>query len=239
MVHISLIGVPRNLKEAIDWLIALKGTDSESNLKALGAAITPFDNIKRISKKFLQQKELRGQLSVDKLLEHFNQRLRSGPSVFAKLFAAVTEHDARSIVQAKRLGPEDIAKKLSKVVHGTEKFLDDIKNPAHYMSAYSSEATWDASCAKNPEACALIFVGIAPMLYGGLESLRAVSKDATCYVPHPKSAERLEGVLNAVGYEEPECRSGMSGSDVLQALRAVDKGLVGIIYDLAGFWAFY
>ncbi|GBE61122.1 hypothetical protein, conserved [Babesia ovata] len=254
MVYNSLTEAPHNLKEGIDWLIALKGTDAAKNLAAIGDAIHKFlvdkpvgftdvpaiENFKLISKEFMEKPALRVQPFVKLLLERFSKPLDENPGVIAKAFSLVPKSDYQNVVQTRGVKPEAIAKNLGKVVDGCEKFLEKMKISDHYNSAYSSGATWDASCAKDPEACAVVLVGIAPMLYTGLSSLRvACNEEALTYARLTNKSSSLGEVLEAVGCKEPECRADMSTSGVTWALRGVNREILNIIYDLAGFWAFY
>ncbi|CDR95427.1 hypothetical protein BBBOND_0205850 [Babesia bigemina] len=50
MVYTSLTEVPHNLKEGIDWLVALKGTYGENNLKTIVGAIQKFLSYHRLHK---------------------------------------------------------------------------------------------------------------------------------------------------------------------------------------------
>ncbi|GBE62267.1 hypothetical protein, conserved [Babesia ovata] len=250
MVYDLLTTAPRNLKDAIDWLMAIKGTDS---IDALGAAVhkvleehpvgfkllPSIGNMKYITKRFLEQDELKGQWFVKELLKRFNTRMAKDPKQLSKTLEYIRESDYQNIVQAKPIGPEDVTSNVRKIVDGCEKFLDDLKNPDKYISTYSSKATWDASCSKYPEGCAKVLVGIAPMLYAGLRYLRFASNAETGVWQIVNAKERLGNMLKVVGYKESECRAGMSGSDILQALSSVDDSLLYTIYDLAGFWAFY
>ncbi|GBE60133.1 hypothetical protein, conserved [Babesia ovata] len=254
MVYNSLTEAPHNLKEGIDWLMALRGTDAAKNLSAIGEAIHKFladkpvgftevpalEKVKSISKEFLVQKGLKDQKIVKRVLDMINGSVDENPGVIAKAFSLVPKSDYQNVVQTRGVKPEAIAKNLGKVVGGCEKFLDRIKTPDQYKSAYSSGATWDASCAKDPEACAVVLVGIAPMLYTGLSSLRvACNEEALAYAQFGNKRSSLGEILEAVGYKEPECRAGTSTSAVSWALIGVNKEILTILYDLAGFWAFY
>ncbi|GBE62674.1 hypothetical protein, conserved [Babesia ovata] len=239
MVYTSLTEAPRNLKEAIDWLMALKGTDPSTNLKAMGAALYDFlvqqpvvprrlpalEDLKRISKRFMGQKELRDHPSVSLILGRFNNPVDRKPGVFAKTMGS---------------NPEKVADNIGKFVYGTGKLLHDIRHPKHYKSAYSSEATWAKSCSKNPETCAVIFVGIAPMLYTGLLSLRdETSAVDSIFVDFNSVQKRIRNVLNALGYADQQRRHVMRPSDILKALSDMDKDLLAILHNLAGVLAFY
>ncbi|GBE61042.1 hypothetical protein, conserved [Babesia ovata] len=253
MVYFSLTDAPRNLKESIDWLMALRGADAETNLKALGSAVydlladkpvgftevPALENVKRISKEFLEQEELKNEPFVKGLLWRFNNRMKKNYYKYFRFVFHIDKSDYENVVRTRGTVPEKIAENLGKVVHGTETFLDDIKNPDKYRSAYSSEATWDNSCSAKPEACAVVFVGIAPMLCAGLRSLRKTSNNASATWSNRYAKKHFGEVMKAVGYKEPECRAKLSGSDVRKALSNVDIRVLEIIYDLAGFWAFY
>ncbi|CDR94419.1 hypothetical protein BBBOND_0107280 [Babesia bigemina] len=251
MVYKSLTNVPRNFKEAIDWLVALKGTDSEKNLAAIGVALYYFladmpvgytnlpalEKVKLVSKKFLEKPELKNQPFVKALLDRFSNPMNK-TGLFARRSQTYTNSEYENVVQTRGAKCETLAKNFGKVVDATEKFLASITNPGEYKSAYSSEASWDDSCAKDPEACAVVFVGIAPMLYTGLHSLRIASKATTNKLLFDVK-HTLGDVMKAVGYKEPGLRASISGSDVLKALEGVDKRVLDIIYDFSGFWAFY
>ncbi|CDR94467.1 hypothetical protein BBBOND_0107650 [Babesia bigemina] len=253
MVYNSLTEVPRNLKEGIDWLIALKGTDGAKNLKAMGAALYNFlsdkpvgltevpalENVKHISQQFLEQPELMDRPFVKNLVERFNKPTGESQQMHDPVSMGVKESDYKNIVEAWNITPENIARSLGKVVDGCEKFLEEVKIPENYTFAYSSGATWDSSCAKDPEACAVVLVGIAPMLYAGIRSLRDAGKDATAKETDPMEDKHLGSVLEALGYKEPAGRAALNTSDVLNLLRVVDKNVLNILYAFSGFWGFY
>ncbi|CDR94690.1 hypothetical protein BBBOND_0109880 [Babesia bigemina] len=252
MVYNSLTDVPHNLREGIDWLIALKGTDGEKNLAAMGSALydlladkpvgkkvlPALEQIKPITKQFLEKPGLKGHWSVKRLLGRFSEPMNKTIFMWFKHQWGYYASDYENIIQTEGVKLKDMVENLGKVVHGTEKFLDDIKNPDEYKSAYSSEATWDASCAKNPEACAMVLVGIAPMLYAGLLCLWNASDDAAEKWLVINANERFEKLLKALDYKEPDCKDNLSAAAVRKALCSLDNS-VDILYDLAGFWAFY
>ncbi|GBE61430.1 hypothetical protein, conserved [Babesia ovata] len=252
MLHNSLIEVPRNLKEGIDWLIALKGRNFNYNMTAMGLALhnllkrhpvglkvlPALECVKRISKQFLEQPELKDQPFVKNLLRRYEEPLNKEPGVLAEIFGDTPLSDYENVVELRGVKGGDIIKDLGNVVRGCEKFLKNIKIPYQYKSAYSSKATWDESCSRDPEACAVVFVGIAPMLYAGLRSLRDASEHAIKGSNH-MAEHRLWYVFKAMGYREQECRPSMSASDMIEALSGVDVNIFTIVYDLAGFWAFY
>ncbi|GBE61791.1 hypothetical protein, conserved [Babesia ovata] len=220
MVYNSLTEAPRNLKEGIDWLMAVKGTNIMKTSKAMGAALHKFLGIvKLISMEFLEQEELKDQKFVKKVLEMINGSTDRKPGDFAKTMGS---------------NPDAVAQNLRYVVDGCEKFLNHIKNPDQYKSAYSPEVTWDASCSASPEDCAAVFVGMAPMLYAGLLSLwDAGRSNPLKWLKRNKKS--LAEVLKAVGYDEPECRTPITASNVINSLRNVDKESLDRLYNLAGF----
>ncbi|GBE60898.1 hypothetical protein, conserved [Babesia ovata] len=252
MVYNSLTEAPRNLKECFDWLVALKGADAKKNLAAMGAAVYGFlvdkpvgtllipslEKVKRLSKEFLEQKELRDRPYVKEVLNRFKEPMNKDFRRFRDVYGD-SKSDYKNVVKARGVKPEDIARNVTRTVSSCEKFLDDIKIPDQYKSAYSSEATWEASCSKNPEACAVVLVGIAPMLYVGVGCLWVESYDDYIFRGTSNRDRRLGKIMKALGFVEPGCRAGISGSDVLQTLRNTDEDLVDILYDFAGFWAFY
>ncbi|GBE61035.1 hypothetical protein, conserved [Babesia ovata] len=252
MVFHTLTRVPQNFKEGVDWLIALKGTDPKSTMRDLGVAIhrllafypvgptmlPTLEPIKRISQEFLEQPELKEQPFVKILLERFNKPLSRTPGKPIEHFTHSTEADYQNVVQTKGVTSRDVVSNVTQFVYGFEKFLETIKNPDSYNSAYSSKATWDRSCAENPKGCAVILVGIAPMLYAGVRSLLNASKGA-CELPAPNAEERLGEVLRALGYAEPECRTEVGVLNVHIALDDFNNHLLTVLYDLAGYWAFY
>ncbi|CDR93795.1 hypothetical protein BBBOND_0101240 [Babesia bigemina] len=253
MVYLTLTQAPRNVKECVDWLLAVKGNDPERNLKALGTAVYDFladkpvgkmevaalEEVKRISKEFLEQEGLRKLPFIKTLLKKFNGPVNKKVYQRFAVFYDVEDSDYENVVRNTPLLPEKITLNIAKVVYATELFLDDVKDPHKYTSAYGSEATWEASCAEDPQACAMVFVGIAPMLYAGLLSLRSAGIAAPWRWLISSWAKSPEDVMKAVGYNEPQCRNSISGSDLLEALRRVNADVLHIIYDLAGFWAFY
>ncbi|CDR95497.1 hypothetical protein BBBOND_0206550 [Babesia bigemina] len=252
MVYTSLTEVPRNLKEGIDWLLAVKGDDAEKNLKAMSTAIHFFlrsqptgstklpalEKVKYASELFLRRQEFRDKPLVKELLKRFAGTKTKNPTKLAAILENVEECDYKNVVQAFGLTPKNITKKLGRFVGGAEKFLDDLKIPGQYESAYSSEATWDSSCAKDPEACAVVFVGIAPMLYAGLRSLKEEGGPAPVGEAPNEEKRNVADALKAVGYGEG-CRGGLSRLDLQKTTNPVDSQALDVIFDLAGFWAFY
>ncbi|GBE61110.1 hypothetical protein, conserved [Babesia ovata] len=253
MVYHSLTQAPQNLKEAIDWLMALKGPYSKLTIQAMGAAIYDFlsdkpvgkmevpalEEVKLISRSFLRKSQLQNHWSVERLVGRFSVRMsKSDGGLACNGHKDYLESDHVNVVRARRATPRTIAKNIGEVVHATGKFLDEIKNPAEYKSAYGPEVNWIQSCVNDPEACAVVFVGIAPMLYAGLRCLKDADSVEQWKWPEFK-APTSDGLLKAVGYEEQDCRAGISGYDVRKALSGVDLQILSIIYDIAGFWAFY
>ncbi|CDR94347.1 hypothetical protein BBBOND_0106560 [Babesia bigemina] len=145
VVYNSLIYVPRNFKEAIDWLIAVRGDDAEGNLAALGAAIydlyvhmsgrsTEWSNLDkaiRFSIDFLEQEKLKKHLYVKMILFLLDERLRVTPNILTT--TVVSE--------------------------------DDTKNENHYKSAYSPQATWDPLFSAHPKTSALMLELIQALGY--------------------------------------------------------------------------
>ncbi|GBE59730.1 hypothetical protein, conserved [Babesia ovata] len=253
MVYNSLTEVPRNLKEGIDWLVALRGTDAEKNLAAMGAALHKFladkpvgstkvpalEKVKCISKEFLEQPALKYIWPAREILRKFNDPMYKEWGSL-KWFGDLQKSDYENVIKTRGTKPETISKNLGKALAGCEKFLENVKIPDQYESAYSSEATWEASCAQDPETCAVILVGIAPMLYTGLRSLREASNaQSYCYGSVCMTPINLGDVVKAVGYKDPGCRAGMRDSDILKALKGMSYQMLITLYDLSGFWAFY
>ncbi|CDR94754.1 hypothetical protein BBBOND_0110520 [Babesia bigemina] len=253
MAYNSLTQVPRNLKEAVDWLMALKGTTPDANLTAMGVALHDFlaempvglkrlqalEKIKSITRKFLRNPELSIQPFVFDLLRRFNGPMNKTYRGLRGNVMIVNDSDYKNFIQTDRLQPHDIANGLGTLVHGCEHMLANITDPEEYKSSYTSEASWAGSCQADPEACAVVFVGIAPMLYAGLRSLRAVGNVATQNASMPDADDRIEDVMEALGYVAPERRGEMTGPEVRKAMRSLPVHTLDLVYDLAGFWAFY
>ncbi|CDR98010.1 hypothetical protein BBBOND_0404950 [Babesia bigemina] len=253
MVYNSLTEAPHNLKEGIDWLMALKGTDAKSNLAALGAAIYDFladkpvgftevpalERVKLITKTFLGKSALKGQWFVRRLRSRYDGYMSRYSPRRGKPMYYLTDSDFNNAVKGKGLTADTIANGVGEVVDGCEKFLDEIKNPDRYESAYSSEATWAKSCSERPQACAVVFVGIAPMLYVGLSSLLDASAGTIFRSNNSELSYGSVQTLNAVGYMVPQRRSTIIVSDFLKALEGVSHEVLVTLYDLAGFWAFF
>ncbi|CDR93805.1 hypothetical protein BBBOND_0101340 [Babesia bigemina] len=216
MVYTSLTNVPRNFKEAIDWLMAVRGDGAKSNVAALGAALfssladktvdkmemPALEEVKHVTKKFLDQPELRNQWFVGGLVKRYNDLINKSPGGLAKYFRVVDESD-ENVLKGKGITAGSIVENLDDVVYGTEIFLDDIKSPGEYESAYSPEATCSKSCTQKPEDCAAVFE-----------------------------------LIQALGYVEPECRAGMTASYVGRALSGFDADTTDFICDMSGFWVF-
>ncbi|CDR93794.1 hypothetical protein BBBOND_0101230 [Babesia bigemina] len=253
MVYTSLTAIPRNVKEGIDWLVALKGDDPAKNLKAISEAVYNFladkpvgkldlpalEKAKLISKGFLRRQVLNDQPFVKELLGKFNGSIHKEYYKYLSFVYDIAESEYENIIESRGETAETVEDNITKVVHATEMFLDDVKNSDKYTSAYTPEATWNASCSKDPEVCAMVFVGIAPMLYTGLRFLKDTCTSAILEGERSMGEKRLGSVLEALGYNEQLRRSKMGGSDLNKALSGVDKDVLDIIYDFAGFWAFY
>ncbi|CDR94957.1 hypothetical protein BBBOND_0201140 [Babesia bigemina] len=252
MVYTSLTEAPHNVKEGIDWLMALKGTSGESTLKAMVGAIhhlfsdhsagsnplPSLDKIKSISKEFLEKPELRDNIIVKQLLSRFYTPASAANTGSKRLLTRYSEEYAR-VVGVKGAKPEYIEECLSNVMDGFGKLLNDIKNPDKYKSAYSAEATWEASCAKDPETCAVVLVGIAPMLYAGLISLWGTTESKTGEFHRYAGSRSFGEVLRALGYVQPQCRSDINGSEIFKNFKGLDADLFHKTYDIAGFDTFY
>ncbi|CDR94915.1 hypothetical protein BBBOND_0200720 [Babesia bigemina] len=253
MVYNSLTDAPRNLKEGIDWLLALKGTDAENNLAAMGAALYDFlvdkpvgytevpalEKVKLVSKEFLKQPELKKQLSVGHMLAKFNKPINKKATFLQKLFGGVDKCNYMNVVKETPLSAQTIAQKLGTAINGFEKFLEKITTADKYESAYGSEATWEASCSKKPEDCAAVFVGIAPMIWAGIRSLENACFDDDYSWPGLRNKKNVSAkVLSALGFKDSECLHNTSAVYVASAVAIVWKELL-TFYDLSGFWAFY
>ncbi|GBE60334.1 hypothetical protein, conserved [Babesia ovata] len=223
MVYNSLTDTPHNLKEGLDWLMALKGVDATNNLKAVGEAIYNLLQSRAVDTtafEAVKEGEIEDQKSVQNMRGTFIGNKNAGSS---------------GLATSKRLTAGAIAERLGKLVDGCEQFLDSTTAHERYVSAYSSEATWESSCAQDPEACAATLLGIAPMLYTGLQGLRWVSQCASYGGSNSQAAMRMPGMLEALGYNKEEGRSYLTGSYVAWSLRGVDRDTLSILYDLAGF----
>ncbi|CDR93817.1 hypothetical protein BBBOND_0101460 [Babesia bigemina] len=187
--------------------------------------------------KFLDQPELANQWFVGGLVKRCNDLINKSPGGLAKYFRVVDESD-ENVVKGKGITAGAIVENLDKVVHGTEIFLDDIKSPGEYESAYSPEAAWSKSCTQKPEDCAAVFVGIAPMLRASISSLNAAVFAAKLRLPPFIACKRMQQLTQALGYVEPQRRAGMSGFDVPKALRGLYLRTLITLCDFTGFWAF-
>ncbi|GBE62030.1 hypothetical protein, conserved [Babesia ovata] len=255
MIYNSLTDAPHNLKECIDWLIALRGTDGESNFQAMGEAVHKFlvdkpvgltklpglDKVKDISREFIGQRVLRAEPFVEDLLKRFNEPMnKQKTEYYSSNFGKFDESNYTNVVKSRGVTAEEIAEKLAKVTADCEKFLDRLRRPSVYLPSYSSEATWESSCAKDPEACAIVLVGVAPMLYTGLRTLKEESNAEALRWKRPnKKNVTLKSVIEALGYKEPDVCTTMSATYVFKSLQRVSFRMLATLYDLSGFWAFY
>ncbi|CDR94493.1 hypothetical protein BBBOND_0107910 [Babesia bigemina] len=252
MVYNSLTEIPRNVKECFDWLIAVKGS-SRFNTQALGFALHNFlvdmpvgltrvpslEMVKRFAKGFLEQKELKQEPHVTCLLAKYRSPMNKTDGMDMKRLFCYNESDYDNVVKSKNISRDEMASIVARVAGNCERFLKRIKTPAQYESAYSSEATWEASCALKPTECAAILVGIAPMLYAGLISLWISSNPELFGEEKSVKEKRLGRVMKILGFEEPGCREDLTRISVRQALVDMDKEIIERIYEIAGFWAFY
>ncbi|CDR94276.1 hypothetical protein BBBOND_0105850 [Babesia bigemina] len=252
MVYDSLTDPPHNLKECIDWLIAVRGDDGKKNVVALGEAVHKFladkpvgkmevpalEEVKLITKEFLEKPELQNRRAVRAILRRFNKPMRK-VGFCHRLFGRIVDSDYENVIETKGLTAENIAENIGEIVEGCKTFLDHIKIPDQYKSAYGPEATWDASCSEKPEACAVIFVGIAPMLYAGIQSLWKICTARVFKASNFEAEKHMPKVLKALGYATPEFPPDLNVLNVTCALLGFNRHMVTNIYDLAGFWAFY
>ncbi|CDR94302.1 hypothetical protein BBBOND_0106110 [Babesia bigemina] len=253
MVYKSLTEAPHNLKEGIDWLMAVKGTDAEKNLKALGEAVHKFladkpvgsmkvptlEKIKSVSKEFLQKPRFKDLWYVKDMLDKFDGPMNKTRHMWLKRQTANYHSDYENIIQTAGITAKHMVENVNDVVDGFEKLLEKVKIPDQYKSAYTSEATWVASCGKRPQVCAVVFVGIAPMLYTGLRYVWDSARAAIRNGRNSSEEMGLKDVLKAVGYEEPGCNISISSSDIRSASNDVHPYILDKIYDIGGFWAFY
>ncbi|CDR93709.1 hypothetical protein BBBOND_0100380 [Babesia bigemina] len=251
VVYQSLVHIPRNFKEAVDWLIAVRGDDAEGNLAALGAALydlyvhmsgrsiewSALDKVIRVSREFLEQEKLKKRLFVNMILFLLDERLRVTPNILTTTVVSEDDTENEKYLQKKGLTADTIAEKLCCVVDACAEFLGRIKNRSHYKSAYSPQATWDASFSAHPESGAVMFVGMAPMLVASISSLNAAVFAAKLRLPPFIAYKSMQELIQALGYVEPECRAGMTASCVGRALSGFDVETITFLYQLAGFWA--
>ncbi|CDR96139.1 hypothetical protein BBBOND_0300440 [Babesia bigemina] len=251
MVHHSLTEVPRSFKEAVDWLMALRDIDGEKSLRAIGDAVYKFlankpvgkmevpalEEVKRISQQFLEEPELKENSYVKELLNRYKTPMNKTDNMWWKSFRAFNGSNYSNFIKTGGLNAEKIARNVDHVTYGCAFLLDNIKRHDQYKSAYTPEATWETSCTKDPEACAVILVGIAPMLYVGLNALWD-AMNGVIWHSNDNTRERLVDVLKALGYVEPECQI-RNTPYVFRGLRHVDRDMLEKLYDLSGFWAFY
>ncbi|CDR96177.1 Probable serine/threonine-protein kinase kinX [Babesia bigemina] len=250
MVFNSLTELPRNFREGIDWLVALKGSDAEKNLAAISDAvlnflrdnsvcyddIPAFQKLKLITKEFLEQEGLKDRRAVKMILDRFNTPTHKKRDFFSTFSHPIDEDDDDNGIKTWGITAENIVERIAKSVKGCDKFLAEVKIPGKYMSAYSSGATWSNSCTQKPADCAAVFVGITPMLYAGLMSLWDAT-DADDFRLFPSKAKKnLGDLLNALRYAKPECSSSLSRSDVVNALSGIGIEELDTLMELADFW---
>ncbi|CDR96787.1 hypothetical protein BBBOND_0306910 [Babesia bigemina] len=252
MLYNSLTDIPRNLKEGIDWLMAVKGSCDENNWKAMVGAVhhlfskhsaryqqlPALEKIKSVAKEFLQKPGLRDNVVAKEVLELFDT-LDSAAKTGEKASPYKYYDENGHAIRVKGAKPEYIEQTLRKVVDGCEKFLEDIKRPETYRSAYSSEATWEASCSEKPEDCAVVLVGIAPMLYAGLQSLSDVAEQDNGWFISVTTYKNPGEVLIPLGYYSSECRADLNGAEIFRIFNSLDEDLFHKTYALAGFDTFY
>ncbi|GBE61179.1 hypothetical protein, conserved [Babesia ovata] len=94
---------------------------------------------------------------------------------------------------------------------------------------------YKAPMSKNPEQLAKVFSRVDESDYKNVEA----SLDAQKEGPHSDAANRLGKMFKALGYEERDCIDGLKASDIRKALEGVNKQILAIVYNIAGFWAFY
>ncbi|CDR96671.1 hypothetical protein BBBOND_0305750 [Babesia bigemina] len=253
MVYSSLKGIPRDFREGVDWILALKGSHPDVTLGMLADAvhrllvrhpvgyteIPALEKVKSVAQKFFEQKSFKHDPFAEMLLKRYNARMPKDPMGLAKSLKFYLESDYRNVIAAHDVRPQRIAGRLRRVADACERFLNDIKSADSYRSTYTSRATWDVSCAKDPETCAAIFVGIAPMLFTGLLYLMEADEYASRVERNYEVEKQLEDLLRSLGYGKPECKDRIDGPLFTVAVRDINDTILDTLYDLAGFWAFY
>ncbi|GIX64679.1 uncharacterized protein BcabD6B2_41140 [Babesia caballi] len=190
----SLTDPPKNLKEAIDWVIQIK--DDNEAIKGLAKELQEMlkHDGSEVAMKVLDKYRLVSESVIRGLKSHTNEKNRltslSSEWGFAAPYAALDRlsrgldpFDPQSAAHVNRKTLEHWVSKvqektletlISELATSLEKFITStsgILTSLSSESTYKSDAKWESLQAAERKECAIIFLAILPLLYIGLTYL--------------------------------------------------------------------
>ncbi|GIX65990.1 variant erythrocyte surface antigen-1 family protein [Babesia caballi] len=252
----SLSVPPKNLKEAIDWVLRVIGKDSGNNgneaikglaeelkklfdkdagevargvLTVMGKSITDLaDKLgeveEDVSNSFVNKRK------IFAVLEAYLQYYRGTFENVRDYGSSVSDQDRDKLkgwLTGKSSGPiAKLAEGLGKLIGYQDGQVKNggIGNQSEYKSAYKrDEVKWPES-PDDKRTCALIFLGIAPILFYGLTYLYWQSTDEgdwkSSSFSGSSSTDALSAYLDAMGLEHSEFNQQKTqGSTIAEALK--------------------
>ncbi|ORM41114.1 uncharacterized protein BXIN_0446 [Babesia sp. Xinjiang] len=100
----------------------------------------------------------------------------------------------------RNISDADVIKAISDSADQYDKLLRKLWKSKTYEHSYDVTATWEQSCAPEPQTCAKIFVGIAPMLAAGTCALRHIALFASENDLIADSTKKVGSFLKAAGF---------------------------------------
>ncbi|GIX62570.1 uncharacterized protein BcabD6B2_20050 [Babesia caballi] len=210
-----LTEAPKNLKEAIDWVIQIKGhaQDLAKELKKL----LKHDG-SEVAMRVLESYRLASQSVIEKLTPqkekfHFAvphailNKLGQGLDPFPSGSAAISREEAEKWVSKVQGNTSEML--IKDLAEGLKMFVDQpngiLQNPN--ISAYPETSMWPDSSA-DKKTCALIFLGIGPMLFYGLTYLywwcESQGDWKRLQFQNSGSTNSLSAYLDAMGFKDSE-----------------------------------
>ncbi|GIX65038.1 uncharacterized protein BcabD6B2_44730 [Babesia caballi] len=252
MGYPTLTVVPSNLKEAIDWLDAVKNNGDPADIISLGAAVHDLlyrypsepgklafvEEVKAIVKKFFEKPELVELEPIHSVLQRYYNSHCDDQGGWSYFFWSSKPNEPTNVVVDQCLTTDDVTEVIDSLACRIEDFTSRLKPSGNDVSAYDSTANWADSCDADERLCAEIFVGIAPLYYAGLRALAAICKTAH-HVAGPIGVEgnKLGALLSHMGFTVSSSDTDTRGEDICKSL-ALPKETLNDVYDLAGFYAF-
>ncbi|GIX61893.1 uncharacterized protein BcabD6B2_13280 [Babesia caballi] len=102
---------------------------------------------------------------------------------------------------ASKLTSSEITKAVKNSVDSISGLLKKIRKTSTYESAYGKDATWEKCCAPEPNRCAEVMIGIAPLFYATLHQLRYVSLFTNGSVKIADESKKVGAFLKNAGFD--------------------------------------
>ncbi|GIX61421.1 variant erythrocyte surface antigen-1 family protein [Babesia caballi] len=236
----SLIEAPINLKEAIDWVLrAIKGLaeevkkllDKDASEVATGVLEVMGKSITNLADKLgkATENQVRSFPVLQSYLRTFNENLEN----VRDYGSSVSDQDRDKLkgwLTGQPSGPiEKLAEGLGKLIGYQDGQVKNggIGNQSEYQSKYDrNEAKWPQS-PDDKRTCALIFLGIAPILFYGLTYLYWWCTDEgdwkSSSFSGSSSTDALSAYLDAMGLKHSEFNQQKSQGSAIS--KVLDKAL--------------